>query len=146
MEVKRFLIGSRAIFTAYKDFDDITTDTDILIVVDDEDCPIEWDTKDVVSGMHYVYWRNLPKDELLDYHMHSYFGTYIQKFLVPEYANWIGLTIDELKTLGRLINYLDEHHTYEKIVYDAYIENNAFYLKPEQLEAAYQEYKKARGR
>lgn len=144
MEVKRFLIGSRAIFGGYKDFDHITTDTDILIIDDDPDFDIEASTKNTEDGMHYVMWKELSKEELLKFHSVCYKGTFIQKFLVPEYIEYIGLTIEDLKQLGRLCNYLDDEHSYEKIVYNAYIENNGFYLTDEQKEAAYQEYKRKR--
>lgn len=66
------------------------------------------------------------------------------KFLVPEFVNEIGMTIEDLKQLEPLAKALDTKHQYEKIIYDAYIENNKFELTEEQLNAAYSEYKKER--
>lgn len=141
---KRFLIGSRAIFSGYKDFDDITTDYDYLII---EDAPEGYDIESDDKGdgvNHYIRWRNMAKEDLLDYHRGCYKGTFIQKFLVPEYAEYLNLTIDELKSIGHLVNFLDKYHTYEKIVYESYVENNGFFMTDEQKERAYQEYKKVR--
>ena len=39
---------------------------------------------------------------------------------------------------------MDSKHTYEKIIADAYIENNGFFLTDEQRDMAYNEYKKTR--
>ena len=144
MEVKRFLIGSRAIFAGYKDFDSITTDTDILIIDDDPDFDIETSLKNTEDGMHYIKWPQMSKEDLLKFHSVCYRGTISQKFLVPEYVEYIGFTIEDLKQLRRLTDHLDDKHTYEKVVYDAYIENNGFFLTDEQKEAAYQEYKRKR--
>lgn len=147
MEVKRFLIGSKAIFSGYKNFDDITTDTDILII-DDE--PIDYDIETQYHDsnddtIHYIRWKNMSKDELLFYHVHNvYMGTFIQKFLVPEYAEYLNLTIDELKSMERLLEFMDSKHEYEKVVFHAYVENNGFFLTPEQKEEAFQVYKKCR--
>lgn len=68
----------------------------------------------------------------------------IGKFLVPAFVKKVGLTIEQLKRLEPLINSLDERHTYEKVIYDAYIENNDFYLTDEQRIKAFEEYKKKR--
>lgn len=146
MEIKRFTIGSRAIFSGYKDFENYTTDNDILII---EDASLDYDIQTSVKDMqneeiHYIKWKNLTKEELLDYHDHCRMGTFIQKFLVPEYSEYYGITIDDLKRLGRLIDYLDDKHSYEKLVYEAYIENGGFYMTPEQKEIAYEEYKRKR--
>ena len=59
----------------------------------------------------------------------------------PEYK---GITIDDLKLFEQAFNNIDERHTYEKIIYDAYIENNAFVLTDEQREKAYKAYKTTR--
>lgn len=147
MEIKRFLIGSKAIFAGYKEFDDITTDTDILII---DENPSDYDFEHQYHDpdddtIHYIRWKNMSKEDLLFFHTHNcYMGTFIQKFLVPEYAEWIGLTIEELKSMERLLKYMDDKHEYEKIVFHAYIENNGFFLTPEQKEEAYQVYKSKR--
>jgi hypothetical protein len=39
---------------------------------------------------------------------------------------------------------MDEKHSYEKIIYNAYLENGAFFITKKQLNEAYEEYKKYR--
>lgn len=66
------------------------------------------------------------------------------KFLIPEFNEKFGITIEDLKGLSSLLDRLDDKHLYEKIIYDAYIENNDFSLTDEQRQNAYNEYKKYR--
>jgi hypothetical protein len=68
----------------------------------------------------------------------------IGKFLVPEFNKEIGFTIDHLKQLFPLVSKLDNKHLYEKVIYNAYIENGDFILNDEQLNAAYKTYMLAR--
>lgn len=62
------------------------------------------------------------------------------KFLVPEFANYIGLTIDDLKILEPMFRNMDEKHKYEEVIYDAYVSNNAFILTNEQRKKAFEIY------
>lgn len=48
------------------------------------------------------------------------------------------------ETLKRIRDKLDDKHLYEAIIFDSYIENNAFKLSNEQLLKAYDVYKKYR--
>lgn len=91
-----------------------------------------------------IRWRNISKEDLITYHKTVYKGRYLGKFLVPEYVEYIGLTIDDLKQLKHLTEWLDDRHTYEKVIYDSYIENNGFFLTEEQRNRAYEEYQRAR--
>lgn len=68
----------------------------------------------------------------------------IGKFLVPEFNEYINFTINDLKVFEDSIDKLDDRHKYQKIIYDAYIENNSFTITDQQIEKAYQEYKKYR--
>ena len=68
----------------------------------------------------------------------------IGKLLVPEYAEYIGLTINDLKSLKQTFNKLDNKHKYYKIIYNAYIENNDFVLTEQQRIRAFEEYKRER--
>ena len=56
-----------------------------------------------------------------------------------------GLDFSELHKLALLFEKIDEKHTYEKVIFDSYMENNSYNLTQEQLDLAYLEYKKARG-
>jgi hypothetical protein len=140
--MKEFLIGSKAFFSDFSDF--VPVDTDILII--DNNIDSEYPTKSWMDGdYHYVQWLEWPKEEFIEYHKTVYAGRYIQKFLVPEFAEYLGLTISDLQELHNLIDFLDGEHGYCKVVYDYYIQNNGFFLTQEQLEEAYRVYKLERG-
>ena len=66
------------------------------------------------------------------------------KFLIPEFNNEVGFTIEHLKKIGAVFDRIDDKHRYEKIIYESYIENNGFFLTNEQKMKAYEEYKKYR--
>lgn len=66
------------------------------------------------------------------------------KFLIPEFVEYIDFSIDDLKVFKKMFENMDERHKYEKIIYDSYLENNAFTLTDEQKKKAYVEYKKYR--
>ena len=68
----------------------------------------------------------------------------VGKFLVPEFAEYLGMTIEDLKKLKPIIDAIDEKHEYEKVIFDSYIENNGFYLTDEQRERAFKIYKEKR--
>ena len=57
---------------------------------------------------------------------------------------FIRITIDRLNLLKSLVNKLDEKHLYDKVIYEACITNNGFYLPEEQLLNACNEYKNYR--
>ena len=86
-----------------------------------------------------------PKEEMIAYAL-SGNGPAMQagKFLVPEFADYIGLTIEDLRRLQPLVDSLDGRHAYEKIIYDAYLTNGSFTLTDDQLAQAYESYRKAR--
>lgn len=86
-------------------------------------------------------WRKMSADEFVEYTLHSKLPMEIGKFLVPEVAEYLGITLDHLKRLKPVVDRLDKKHLYEKIIYDSYIENNGFVLTNEQRETAYKLYK-----
>jgi hypothetical protein len=84
----------------------------------------------------------MAKEELIALHGENVSGILLGKFLVPDFAKEIDLTIEDLKCLSHLLEKLDEKHTYEKIIFNSYLENGDFYLTDEQRNRAYEEYKK----
>ena len=64
----------------------------------------------------------------------------VGKFLVPSVARDLGLTIDDLRRLEDTVSSLDELHTYEKIIFHAYLENNDFVLTEDQRVEAFNTY------
>ena len=63
------------------------------------------------------------------------------KFLSPELAEYMNITIDDLKLFQSAFDNIDKRHTYEKVIYESYIKNNAFVLTDEQRNEAYKLYK-----
>lgn len=139
----RFKVGSRAFFDGMPGFS--PSDTDI---VEFEDEPKLY--KNVMqfraNGKNKCVfkWRRMPPDEFVEYTLNSKLPMEIGKFLVPDVAGYVGITIDHLKRLAPVVDRLDEKHRYEKVIYDAYIENGSFYLTDEQRNKAYHEYARTR--
>ena len=136
-----FTVGSSAFFFNMSDFK--SKDIDKVCFLDlpvfgNKIMNIRKDGDDV------FFLHDSGKDNLLEQCLREDNPMGAGKFLVPKFAEHIGLTIEDLKRLKPLINKLDENHYYEKIIYDSYIENNGFYLTDEQLNLAYKEYKKVR--
>lgn len=137
-----FLVGSRAFFEGIKGF--VPHDTDKLEFIDN---PTDFKIHRQITLFNsrcYFQWKNMSKDELIEYHLTQDCGMLIGKFLVPQVANYLGLTIKDLIKLKPLIDKLDDKHKYEEIIYNAYIENNSFELTYEQRISAYNEYIKQR--
>ena len=84
-------------------------------------------------------------DDYINYALLSSTGMVIGKFLIPEFCNEIGFTIEHLPRLKPLIDKLDDGHKYEEIIYNSYMENNAFTLTDSQRLKAYNSYKESRG-
>lgn len=138
---KKFLVGSRYFFNNIEGFS--SKDEDMLELV-----LIPRDFRDMMQihgkGHCCFRWRRMSPQEFIRITKHSKCPMTIGKFLVPEFNKEIGFTIEHLKQLESLVNQLDEKHLYEKVIYEAYIANNDFYLTEEQLLNAYNEYKKYR--
>lgn len=139
--MNRFTVGSRSFFSIYEDF--TPHDTDILLL---EDNPKDYKycSQIRLKGNCYFRWKRLPKEELIALHDEKASGLLLGKFLVPEFAREINLTIEDLKRLSHLLEKLDEKHSYEKIIFNSYIENGDFYLTDEQRDRAYKDYKEKR--
>lgn len=138
---QRFKVGSQAFFSQYRDF----TPGDIDYVEFEEHPKLyknvlQFRKKD--RSLCLFKWRKMTPDEFIEYTLHKKLAMEIGKFLVPEVANYLGFTINHLKSLSPLIDFLDDKHRYEKIIFESYIENNDFFLTEEQRLKAYLEYQK----
>lgn len=136
---KRIVVGSRAFFSGCEDFN--PHDNDILFL---EDNPKDYNVQQQIrlKGNCYFKWKRMTPDEYIRYHEKCNCGMFLGKFLVPEFAEEIGMTIEDLKRLQSLVDKLDEKHAYEKVIFDSYVENNGFFLTKEQRNKAYAFYKK----
>lgn len=131
------LVGSNVFF---KDIDGfVSKDVDILELVDN---PTDFKYIRQFRGNNkcVFQWKKMNADEFIEISLKRGVPMEIGKFLVPEFVQVIGFNIDHLKKLQVLADNLDDKHKYEKIIYDAYIENNTFELSEEQRKLAYSEY------
>ena len=136
-----FLIGSTYFFKDIPGFK--SKDTDWLELVDN---PIGFRTYYQLTGKDKCIfkWKKVIPQEFIQITLKYNLPMAIGKFLIPEVNKEIGFTIQHLKQLKPLVDKLDDKHKYEKIIWESYIANNDFCLTQEQLNLAYEEYKKYR--
>lgn len=142
-DIKRIIIGSSVFFSGYDDFH--SKDTDVIAIMDSflpgrnsMNMKLKETREDV-----FLY-RNIDKEGFIQDALTSGVPMRVGKFLVPEFAEYIGLQVEELPRLKPLFEQLDEKHRYEKIIYDSYMENNSFTLTEAQRQRAYDVYKMSR--
>jgi len=139
---KQYIIGSRSFFKDLPEYK--PADIDLLIVTDN---PKGFKVNRCQSGAGKCIFefKLMSAQEFIAYHLSLNFPLGVGKFLNPKFAKDIGLTIEQLKLLENDFNRLDNRHQYEKVIFEAYVENNAFRLTDEQLLKAFELYKSARG-
>jgi hypothetical protein len=135
------IVGSRAFFENIDGF--TPKDTDVLILVDE---PVGFKNyrQFTFKNKCVFEWRNRPVDEFIDIELANNTPMSVCKFLVPEFIELKGVTIEQLKRLQPLVDIMDDKHKYLSVIYDSYVTNNGFYLTYEQLSNGYNEYKKYR--
>ena len=137
-------IGSSYFFKGYEDYKQ--KDSDELCIMDK--FPEFIKNTNVLNmkkdGDDVFFYRDMGKDEFLKETLESKTPMKVGKFLIPEFSEHLGVTIEDLKILESLFDSLDEKHSYEKIIYNSYLENGGFWLTKEQLDVAYSDYKKKR--
>lgn len=139
--IKTFTIGSRVFFSGMKDYS--PKDIDELNIMD------EFNLKGNVlnaqiNGKDVFFFRNMDKEGFIQDALESNVPMRVGKFLVPEFAEHLGLTIDDLRRLAPLFDSIDEKHEYERVIYESYLENKGFNLTDSQREKAYKVYKEKR--
>lgn len=136
----RYIMGSKYFFKKMPGFK--SHDTDYLELVDDATLK----DKRIIrgQGLDFFQLKRKPKEELIQDALKSQLPMVVGKFLIPEFNNEIGFTIEDLPKLQPLIDKLDDKHKYEAIIYNYYLQNNAFTLTSEQKEEAYKCYKQYR--
>lgn len=137
--IKTFIIGSRAFFTGMEGY--VPKDLDELNIMDK--FPFKGNVLNMkMNGKDVFFFRNMDKEGFIKDTLECGVPMRIGKFLVPEFAAYLGVTIDDLKRLSDIIEKIDEKHLYEKVIYDAYLKNGVFKLTEEQRASAYKEYLK----
>lgn len=139
-----YKIGSSYFFKDYEDY--YLKDEDELCIMDR--FPVFIKETNVLNmrkdGKDVFFYRDMRKEDFIKETLEFNVPLKVGKFLVPEFAEHLGMTVDDLRLFDSLFNSLDEKHTYEKVIYNSYLENGGFWLTKEQLDSAYSEYKKAR--
>ena len=135
----RFLVGSTYFFKGKPEFE--SKDTDYVILVDS---PRGFKyVRQISTGSRCTFeWKRMSANEFVEYALHNGDSMQVGKFLVPEFIEEVEFTLNHLRKLKPLFDRLDKKHLYEKVIYEAYLENGEFHLTDEQLETAYLEYKK----
>ena len=139
--IKEFKIGSSIFFDSYSDY--TQKDIDILAITDlslfgKQMMNMKLKEKD-------IFFMCIEENSvMIDKTLESGVNMRAGKFLSPEFAEYIGLTIEELKRLKPMFDEIDDKHRYEKVIFDSYVENNGFFLTDEQRLRAYDEYKRER--
>ena len=140
--IKTFKIGSQVFFEGMPDY--TPKDIDELCIMDSFPFKENVMHANGLHGKDVFFYRNLNKEGFITDTISSDTPMKIGKMLVPEFAEWLGLTIDDLKKLSDIVDKIDDKHSYEKIIYNSYLSNGNFLLTDEQREEAYKEYKKYR--
>lgn len=141
----KFKVGSRVFFEGYSDFN--PHDSDYVLI---ENKPELYKTFAVIRTKEsdYFCYKEMNKDEFLKFELEhcskNKSEMAVGKLLTPELISYYNITLNDLKPFEMFINNLDNKHKYEKIIYNAYIDNGDFFLTKSQLDEAYNEYKKYR--
>jgi hypothetical protein len=139
----KFKMGSSYFFSSFEDYK--VKDTDILCIMDGYSDTIKSNVLNMkLNGEDVFFYRDLDKSGFIKDTIESKVPMRVGKFLIPEFCKYIGFTIDDYELLKDVFDSLDEKHSYEKLIRDAYIENGDFVLTDEQRKRAYEEYKEKR--
>lgn len=134
---KRILVGSQRFFRCIDGFN--PKDVDYVNLNE------EYDNLTIHRswGCTFMFIRK-SAEEFVQQALRDGQGLFIGKFLVPEFAHEVGITMEHLKVLEPLLNRLDEKHLYEKVIFEAYLVNGGFFLTDEQVRESYEVYLKYR--
>lgn len=140
--MNKYLMGSKYFFSCYDDF--TSKDIDEIQIIETN----EFNQVRQITGQGKCLFqlrKHSSKEGYINWALQSQIGMVIGKFLIPEFNEAIGFTIEDLPRLEVLIGRLDDKHKYEEIIYNSYLENGSFSLTDTQREKAYKSYKESRG-
>ena len=141
ISIRKYKIGSQVFFDGIEGF--TPKDIDELNIMDS--FPFSGNVLHThINGKDVFFFRNMNKEEFIEDTLNSNVPMRAGKFLVPEFAANLGMTIEDLKRLRKLFYSMDKKHEYEKIIYQAYLKNKSFRLTDGQRKRAYEVYKKYR--
>ena len=140
--IRSFIIGSCVFFEGMEGF--VPHDKDELCIVTDYPAFFGDGAYITINGKDLILFEDIDKDGFVADLYKRNRPIAAGKFLVPEFVDYIGFTIEELKKLQPFFERIDEKHQYQLLIYKAYIENNGFYLTEEQRMKAFENYKNKR--
>lgn len=97
-----------------------------------------------INGKDTFFFRNMDKDGFINDTIKSKNKLKLGKFLIPEFCEYIGFTLEDLNKISDLFNEVDDLHKYQILIKNYYIGNKEMKLSNEQLDIIYKEYKKYR--
>jgi hypothetical protein len=140
---KKLLVGSAYFFSCYPDF--VPGDIDELEIIDTTEFGYLKICANVKKNTDLFRLKKQPnKETYIKNSLAVGVGKALGQYLVPEVCRELGFTVEDLPKVQRLVELLDKKHEYEKIIYEAYLENKDFSLTDSQRLTAYQCYKTAR--
>lgn len=139
--MKAITVGSTYFFKNIEGFE--SKDVDRVVLVDNPQ-GFNYVRQTSGSGTRLFEWKRMSADEFVDFTLNSKLPMSVGKFLVKEFCDEIGFTISHLKKLAPQFDKLNDKYKYEKVLFDSILSNNSWELTNEQLNSAYEEYKKYR--
>ena len=139
--MKTFLVGSTYFFNGLEGFK--SKDKDRVVLVENPK-GFTHCRQTSGAGSCLFEWKKMTADEFVAYTLNTKLPMSVGKFLVKEFCEEIGFTLNHLKQLKPIFDKLDDKHKYEKIIYEAYIGNGSYSLTEAQKLEAFEEYKKLR--
>ena len=137
----KILVGSRAFFNGMKGFQ--SKDRDYLVLVEQPQ-GFNWRREQSVRGICTFEYKKDTPAAMIAKTLEMGDALPIGKFLVPEVAQAIGATVQDILPLESLLPKLDAKHQYEAVIFDAIKTNGTFTLTEEQRKAAFKVYLSAR--
>lgn len=136
-----FITGSKAFFEGMKDF--VPSDTDKIKFSKRENTKLIHirNRKESIFDWNENLGKEGIKEHCLKYENYEFLGM----FLVPDIAEYLGVTIEDIKDLQEYFHKCDYKHQYLATICDAYIKNNDFKLTATQRTSAYNLYRTTRG-
>jgi len=137
----RFEMGSNYFFGCYSDFS--SKDIDYIYFVEKpklfRKCMTMRNNAPIKEDI--FFWKKLSPQEYVNELLETDTPMQAGKFLVKEICDYIGFKIEHLKQIKSVFERMDEKHSYEKSIYESYIQNGNFTLSDEQRNKAYNIYK-----
>lgn len=139
--MKRITVGSRAFFSGISGFE--SKDRDYLELVENP-TGFNWRHECSLRGICIFRYKKESAAQMVQRTLDCGDPLLVGKFLVPEVAEAIGATVEDILPLEALLDKLDEKHKYLAAIFEAVKQNGGFSLTDEQREAAYEVYREAR--